>query len=86
VITPLLVDLVLPSSPPVLQKSPLVINSSPVRASKNKPEIPLLFDLIIEDLLPHYISVFITPIINGTRKVNNTYNRTVNINDMFRLS
>jgi hypothetical protein len=33
-----------------------------------------------------YVSAFITPVIDGTRKVNDTYNRTVNINDVFRPS
>jgi hypothetical protein len=86
VITPLPVDLALPSSPPVLQKSPVEISSSPVQASKNKTETPLPFDPIVEGLLPHYVSVFITPVIDGTRKVNDTYNRTININDVFRPS
>jgi hypothetical protein len=86
VISPLPVDLALPSSPPVVRKSPVEINSSPVRAPKNKTETPLPFDPTVEQLLPHWVSVFITPVIDGTRKVNDTYNRTVNINDVFRPS
>jgi hypothetical protein len=86
VIIALPVDLALPLSPPVLRKSLVEINSSPVRVSKNKTETPLLFDPIVEGLLPYYISVFITPVIDGTRKVNDIYNCTVNINDVFRPS
>jgi hypothetical protein len=86
VISPLPVDLALPSSPPVIRKSPVEINSSPVRAPKNKTKTPLPFDPTVEQLLPHWVSVFITPVIDGTRKVNDTYNRTVNINNVFRPS
>jgi hypothetical protein len=50
-ITPLLVDLVLLSSPLVLRTSLVEITSLLVRAPKNKIETPLLFDLIMEQLL-----------------------------------
>jgi hypothetical protein len=86
VISPLPVDLALLSSLPVVRKSLVKINSLPVRAPKNKIKTPLLFDLIMEQLLLYWVSVFITFVIDGTRKVNDTYNRTVNINDVFRLS
>ena len=36
--------------------------------------------------LVYYILVFIMLIINGNRKINNTFNYNVNINNMFRLS
>jgi hypothetical protein len=48
VISPFLVDLALPSSLPVVRKSFVEINSLLVRAPKNKIEILLLFDLIME--------------------------------------
>ena len=48
VISPLPVDLALPSSPPVVRKSPIEINSLPVRVPKNKTETLLLFDPIVE--------------------------------------
>jgi hypothetical protein len=48
VISPLLVDLALLSSLPVIRKSPIKINSLLVRAPKNKIKIPLSFDLTIE--------------------------------------
>jgi hypothetical protein len=86
VISPLPVDLALPSSPPVVRKSPVKINSSLVRAPKNKTETPLSFDPTVKQLLLHWVSVFITPVIDGTRKINDTYNRTININDVFRPS
>jgi hypothetical protein len=53
VISPLPVDLALPSSPLVIRKSLIKINSLLVRALKNKTEIPLLFDPTIEQLLLH---------------------------------
>jgi hypothetical protein len=53
VISPLPVDLALPSSPPVVRKSLVKINSLLVRALKNKTEIPLSFDPTMEQLLPH---------------------------------
>jgi hypothetical protein len=51
VISPLPIDLALPSSPPIVRKSLVEINSSLVRAPKNKTETPLPFDLTIEQLL-----------------------------------
>jgi hypothetical protein len=51
VITPLLVDLALPSSSLILRISFIEITSLPIRVPKNKTEIPLLFDLTIEQLL-----------------------------------
>jgi hypothetical protein len=63
-----------------------MINSSLVQTLKNKIITPLLFDLIIEGILLYYVLVFITLIINNNRKINNTFNRNININDMFYLS
>jgi hypothetical protein len=48
VISPLPVDLALPSSPLMVRKSLVEINSLLIRAPKNKTKIFLLFDLIVE--------------------------------------
>jgi hypothetical protein len=61
-----------------------VINSSLVQASKNIAVTPLSFDLIVEGAFVHHISIFITLIIDGNRKINDTFNRSLNINDMFQ--
>jgi hypothetical protein len=56
----------------------------PVKGSKRQKK-----KLILQLNAPwhtRYVSAFITPAIDGTRKVNDTYNRTVNINDVFRPS
>ncbi len=77
------VELALQSSPLVAKEPPLVINSLPVRALKNLTIIPLLFDPIVEGVFAHYILIFITPIINSNYKINNTFNRSLNINNVF---
>jgi hypothetical protein len=85
VIIPPLIELTLLSSPLMLQKSLVMINSSLVQGSKIITVTPLLFDLIIEGILLYYVLIFITLIIDSNRKNNDTFNRTININDMFRL-
>jgi hypothetical protein len=62
-----------------------MINSLFVRVSKITIITPLLFDLIIEGILLHYISIFITLIIDSNCKNNDTFNHIININNMFRL-
>jgi hypothetical protein len=51
IISPLLVDLALPSSLLIIQKSLVKINNSLVQTPKNKTKILLSFDSIIKQLL-----------------------------------
>jgi hypothetical protein len=55
----------------------------PVKGSKRRKK---RVDPTVEGTLAHYVSVFITPVVDGNRMINDTYNRNVNINDVFRPS
>jgi hypothetical protein len=77
------IELTLLSSPLIVQNPLVIINNSLVQVSKNITITPLLFDLIIESVFVYYVSIFITLIINNNRKINDTFNYNLNINDMF---